>query len=99
MANIHVTYDELRTAGSRLDAGQQDIDHRLIELRSLIDSLVADGFVTSAASGAFHEQYLQFTQGAQQTVSSLNGMARFLRSAADAMQQTDESLAAAIRGA
>ena len=98
MTNLHVTYDEMRSAASRLSAGKEDIDARLLELRSFIDQLVSSGFVTTAASGAFQEQFVQFTTGASQTIGSLEGLGSFLRSAADALQQADESLAASIRG-
>lgn len=99
MANIHVTYDDLRNAAGTLVTGRADIDSKLLELRAFIDALVADGYVTTASSGAFQDTYGQFTAGAQQTVSALEGLSEFLRSAADALQQTDEQLASTIRSA
>ncbi|WP_062200704.1 WXG100 family type VII secretion target [Demequina salsinemoris] len=98
MANITVTYDELRTAADQLLSGQSDIDARLAELKAFIDSLVSGGYVTSASSGAFHEQYTAFTTASHQTISALEGLSQFLRGAADTLQQTDEALASAIRG-
>ncbi len=98
MANLNVTYDELRAAGNRLINGKGDLESRLMELKSSIDNLVAEGYVTSASSGAFQEQYTQFTQSATTAVSALDGLSGFLKSAADALQQTDESLASSIRG-
>lgn len=98
MANLNVTYDELRNAGSQLITGKGDLENRLMELKSYIDNLVTEGFVTSASSGAFHEQYTQFTQSATTAVSALEGLSNFLKAAADALQQTDESLASSIRG-
>lgn len=97
MANLHVTYDDLRQASGTLVTGRSDIDARLLELRAFVDALVAEGYVTTASSGAFQETYAQFTSGAQQTVSALSGLSEFLRAAADALQQTDEQLAASIR--
>ena len=98
MANLNVTYEELRTAGHQLLAGKGDLDGRLLELKSYIDNLVSEGYVTSASSGAFQEQYAQFTTSAHTAVSALEGLSGYLGSAADALQQTDESLAASIRG-
>ncbi len=98
MANLNVTYDDLRNAGNQLVNGKGDLESRLMELKSYIDNLVIEGYVTSASSGAFQEQYTQFTQSATTAISALDGLSTFLRSAADALQQTDESLASSIRG-
>ena len=57
MANLNVTYDELRTAGNQLITGKGDLENRLMELKSYIDNLVSEGYVTSSSSGAFQEQY------------------------------------------
>lgn len=98
MANIHVTYADLTAAGNQLQTGQQDLESKLQELKGYMDSLVAEGYVTDQSSGAFHEQYTQFTANASSCVGALEGMATFLRSAAQTMEQTDASLASAIRG-
>ncbi len=98
MANITVTYDDLRAAADQLVSGQSDIDARLADLKAYIDTLVSGGYVTSASSGAFQEQYTTFTTSSQQAISALEGLSQFLRSAAETLQQTDEALAAAIRG-
>lgn len=98
MANINVTYDDLRTAADQLTSGQGDIDSRLNDLKAYVDNLVSEGYVTSASSGAFQEQYQQFTVSAKNTISAIEGLSGFLRSAADALQQTDEQLASTIRG-
>ncbi len=98
MANLNVTYDELRVAADQLISGQGDIDNRLMELKAYIDNLVSEGYVTTASSGAFQEQYTSSRTSAKQAISALEGLSTFLRSAADALQQTDESLASSIRG-
>lgn len=98
MANITVSYQELQDAASRLRAGQEDINGRLSELKAYIDSLVGGGFVTDQASVAFQEQYTQFTTGATQTVSALEGLSTFLTQTASVMQDVDSSLASSIRG-
>jgi len=98
MVNINVTYDDLRLAADQLTSGQGDIDNRLNELKAYIDNLVSGGYVTTASSGAFQEQYTSFTTAAKQTISSLEGLGQFLRQASDALQQTDETLASSIRG-
>ena len=80
---------------TRLRNGQQDLESKLNELRSLVQQLVQNGFTTSRASGAFDSSYQEFTQGATRTVRGIDGMADYLNKAAQALQQTDEELARA----
>jgi len=98
MANIHLTYADLTAAGNQLTTGQQDLETKLHELKAYVDNLVSEGYVTDQSSGAFQEQFAQFTTNATGCVGALEGMATFLRSAAQTMEQTDASLANAIRG-
>jgi len=98
MASLHVTYQDLRNAATQLTSGQGDIENRLMELKAYIDNLVSEGYVTSASSGAFQEQFTNFTTGAKQTISALEGLSSFLNSAAQALESTDNELAAQIRG-
>ncbi|OJX70313.1 MAG: type VII secretion protein [Micrococcales bacterium 73-13] len=98
MANISVTYGDLLDASARLTAGKEDLLARLQELLATIGGLVSGGFVTDAASGAFHSAYEQFTAGATQTVSALDGLAGFLAQAASVLEGVDRDLGAAIRG-
>lgn len=97
MANLNVTYQEMIDAAQRLDAGREQMTTTLTDLSRLIDQLVAEGFQTQLASGAFNETYEKFTSGTTQAVHGLEGLSQFLRSASDAMQKTDEELAKAIR--
>ena len=93
MANLNVTYDQMQSAATRLRNGQNDLQTKLNELRSLVQQLVQNGFTTSRASGAFDTAYQEFTQGATQ---GIDGMADYLNKAAQALQQTDEQLAQSI---
>ncbi|HWU47592.1 MAG TPA: WXG100 family type VII secretion target [Humibacter sp.] len=98
MANMNVTYGEMTDAANRLISGKDDITSKLHELQSLVNNLVSGGFVTDAASGAFHTSYEQFTKGTQQAVDGLDGMSQFLTKAADALQNVDQQLAKGIGG-
>ncbi|ONI65448.1 WXG100 family type VII secretion target, partial [Leifsonia sp. ALI-44-B] len=42
--------------------------------------------------------YTQFTTGATQAVSGIQGLSDYLNKAADALQNTDQELANAIKG-
>lgn len=98
MANLNVTYSDMKDAAGRLRNGQQEMEAKLLELGQLIDGLVSSGFVTDSASGAYQTQFHQFQTGTKSAIEALEGLASYLDQAADAMQNTDTELANAIRG-
>lgn len=98
MANIVVTYEEVRSSAQRLVAGQDEIVTKLNELKAMIDNLVASGLDTDQAGVAFAESYTEFTTGTTNAVNGLEGLSKFLLAAADAFEQTDGGLASSIRG-
>lgn len=98
MANVNVTYDELRTTAGQLRSGQQQLTDILNTLRTTVNNLVASGFQTDQASGAFQTSYEEFTSGTQQAVNGLEGMASFLEQSAQTLQEVDAQLAQGIRG-
>ncbi len=98
MANLNVTYDDLRDTANRLKAGQGDLQQKLTELSNLVQNLTAQGFQAEQSSAAYRDSFEQFRTGTSQAIDGLEGLANFLTSAADALQQTDEGLANAIRG-
>lgn len=98
MANMNVTYDEMRNGANRLRSGQSEIEGKLGELKSMIDGLVNDGYVTDRSSKAFDQSYTEFNDGVRKTVEGLDGMAQYLEQAAQTLQETDESLASALKG-
>ena len=98
MANLNVTYDDLREAAQRLTAGQDDLINKLVELSNLVSNLTANGFQAEQSSAAYRDSFEQFTTGTRSAVEGLEGLSKFLISAADALQQTDEGLASAIKG-
>ncbi|MGH3693490.1 MAG: WXG100 family type VII secretion target [Pseudonocardiaceae bacterium] len=92
MPNVNVTYEEMRAAGKQLQAGKNDIESRLDQLKRQVDQLVQGGYVTDASSKQFQASYEEFHQGARQMIDGLEGMNSYLHSAADAFQQTDQQL-------
>jgi WXG100 family type VII secretion target len=96
MANLNVTYADMQDGARRLQNGQTDIEAKLSELQSLVQSLVADGYVTDRSSKAFDSAYSEFNDGATKTIAGLEGMSSFLNQAATAMQDTDTQLASAL---
>ena len=97
MANLNVTYQEMRDAATRLTSGQDEITTKLNELKAFIESLISSGFVTDQASVAFGESYRQFTQGATDTVSALTSLGQYLTAAATTLEDADAQLAAGLR--
>lgn len=98
MANINVTYEEIRTTSTRLISGRDDLVAKLTELKNIVDNLVDSGFNTEQAGEAFRQSYADFTNGSTNAVNGLEGLSNFLTSAAETLEQTDTSLASAIRG-
>lgn len=96
MPNLNVTYQDMRDAGTRLRSGEEEIESKLRELKSLVDGLVSGGYVTDKSSVAFTASYQEFNTGATQTIEGLNGMSQYLTAAADALEQTDAELAKAL---
>lgn len=97
MPNMNVTYQDMHDAASRLGQGEDDINSKLTQLKSLVDSLVSGGYVTDKSSVAFNNSYQEFNDGATKTISGLSGMAQYLNKAAQALEQTDSDLANSLK--
>jgi WXG100 family type VII secretion target len=98
MANLNVTYDDLHETAQRLLAGRDDLNSKLTELSSIVQNLTSNGFQAEQSSAAYRDSYEQFTSGTRQAVEGLEGLSKFLVSAADTLRQTDEGLASSIKG-
>lgn len=98
MANVRVTYQEMQDAATKLTNGQSEIEQKLGELKKLVNALVNEGYVTDRSSKQFNELYETFNEGATKTIQSLEGIAEFLKAAADAFQKVDEELASNLKG-
>lgn len=98
MANINVTYDQMEDASRRLKQEATDMQGKLKQLNSMVDSLVADGYVTDRSSKKFDERYKEMNTGGEQLMEGLQGIADYLQKAAEALRNTDEELANAISG-
>jgi WXG100 family type VII secretion target len=96
VANVNVTYAEMQSAASRLNAGEQQINGDLTNLQNMINNLVQSGYVTDTSSKQFEQSYTEFSQGARKMMAGLQGMAAYLNSAAKAFHETDTQLAAAL---
>lgn len=97
MPDMNLTYEQIQSAASRLNAGQSNIDGELGSLQSLVQDLVTSGFVTDVASGAFEAAFEEFSNGAQQVIAGLSQMSNYLNAAVSTFQETDSQLANALQ--
>jgi WXG100 family type VII secretion target len=97
MANVNVTYQELRDVARQLLGGRDDLAQKLTDLSTIVNNLTASGFQTDQASGAYRDSFDQFTAGTKQAVDGLEGLSQFLIQAADTLEQADQGLASGIR--
>jgi WXG100 family type VII secretion target len=93
MSNINVNYDTINGAASQLDQGREALQLQIQQLNTLITNLTNDGFVTTAASGAYQQSFTTYSNGAKQTIDGLIGLADFLRKTAQTLQETDQAIA------
>src|SRR5580693_4469531 len=97
MPNLNVTYAEMQSAASQLKAGEQQIEGDLTRLKSLVDNLVASGYVTDSSSKQFEASYAEFSVGATKLIQGLTGMGQYLDTAANTFQDADAQLAASLK--
>jgi WXG100 family type VII secretion target len=97
--SIKVDYASLQSTAGQLKSGEQEITSQLNRLRALVDELVASGFVTDQASGAFQQSYQQWNTGASNAIAGLQGMSQFLDTAIARHQELDSALKSQAAGA
>lgn len=97
MANITVSYAEMQQAAKDLGNGREEITTRLKSLQRTITGLVASGFVTDRASGAFETAYREYTNGAKTVIEKLTEIELFLTQTSRAMSEMDQQIASRIR--
>ena len=96
MANVNVSYEQMRAAGDRLTNGEQEINGQLDGLAREIRTLVDSGYVTDRSSKQFEMSYNEFTTGVKQVLEGLQGMSAYLKKAAATFEDADAQLAGAL---
>jgi WXG100 family type VII secretion target len=92
MTDLSVGYEGMDSAASQLQQSQEEMTEQLQSLRSMIDGLVSGEFRTQLAFPRFQESYEEWSQGAQQMLEGLDGMASFLNQAVGGIQELDSQL-------
>lgn len=93
MAEIQVSYEEMKASAQRLDRERDEITTKLQGLDQMIEQLVQGAFKTQTASPKFRESFAQWHSGARNAIEGMQGMSQFLNKAVEAHQQLDQSLA------
>ncbi len=93
MSNVKVTYQEMRTAGDKLNTGKDEIFQNLDHLKREIENLLQAGYVTSNSSGKFQHSYETFNTGARAVLEGLTEMSGYLHTAAHTFEEADTLLA------
>ncbi|MEZ0090213.1 WXG100 family type VII secretion target [Streptacidiphilus sp. EB129] len=96
MANMNVTYQEMQDSASRMRNNKSDIDAKLTECKSIVDTLTTSGFVTDQASGKFDEVHTEFVNSANQAMETLDQLSQWLDKAVSAMQDMDTQLTGSL---
>lgn len=97
MSNVNVTYEEMQSAASQLQAARQRIEDDLRGARRLVDNLVSGGYVTDRSSRQFQASYAEFDSGATKMMAGLAEMGQYLNTAARAFSDTDTQLFTSLR--
>ena len=97
MAAIKVTSEELQSVSSQLQAGSEDVSQRLASMESQVRALV-DADWQGAASDSFRDLYEKWHRGARDVKEALDGISQMLAGAARTYQETEDQLAAQLRG-
>jgi WXG100 family type VII secretion target len=96
MADVSVSYEEMRSSASKLDQGRASIEEQLASLKRMIDQLVGTSFKMQSASPKFQQSYEQWDKGAQSAIAGLQGMSAFLNKAVQGHQDLDSSLTSGL---
>lgn len=97
MAIIKVTSEQLRSVSSQLRTGSDDVAQQLQQMESQVKALV-DADWEGAASDSFRDLWDQWHTGARDVKEALTGISQQLGTAAQTYQDTEDQLAAQMRG-
>ncbi|WP_369365109.1 WXG100 family type VII secretion target [Streptomyces sp. CG4] len=88
-----LTYADMDKQAGDLIKAMHNMEEELKGIEKGVASLVANGFTTQKASGAYEESIKEFTKGAAKTVQGLHGLSKFLTDARKAYEHMDHQLA------
>jgi WXG100 family type VII secretion target len=90
MAQLTVTFQDLRDQSSNVQQGAADVNETLTRLTGQIADLA--GRWEGGASQAFQDRWQEWQNGAKAIQQAMDDMGRFLGTAADTYEQTEQGL-------
>ena len=90
-----VTYEDLENLSSQLSTQMGNLQQVINNAQKFVDAVAGVSW-QSQAQGAFTQLHTSWQQSASQIMQAGNGMASFLKSAAQSYQQTDTGLAQSL---
>ncbi|HEY3867645.1 MAG TPA: WXG100 family type VII secretion target [Actinocrinis sp.] len=96
MPNLNVTYGDMSDSASRMRNNKADIDAKIADCKSIVDTLTGSGFVTDQASGRFDEVHTEFVNSANQLMDSLDQLSQWLDKAVSSLQDMDTQMAQSL---
>ncbi|MEU4926975.1 WXG100 family type VII secretion target [Streptomyces yokosukanensis] len=96
--DANLTYADMDKQAGELIKAMHHMEEQLKGIERGVENLVAHGFTTQKASGAYEESIKEFTKGAAKTVQGLHGLSKFLTDARKAYEHLDHQLAQGARG-
>ena len=94
MSEILLRAEDARSAASDVTAAAQDAQDQFRSLKSKLAPL-ADSFRGKTAT-AWDGKYDEWDSSAKELMDALDGLGKFLNSAADAIEETDSKLASQL---
>ncbi|MGW2646751.1 WXG100 family type VII secretion target [Streptomyces sp. NPDC001393] len=93
-----LTYSEMTKQANELIKAMNHMEEQLKGIERGVENLVAHGFTTQKASGAYEESIKDFTKGAAKTIQGLHGLSKYLTDARHAYENLDDHLAKGAKG-
>lgn len=90
-----VTYEDLESLSSQLTTQMNNLQQVIANAQKYVDAVAGVSWQSEAQTN-FSQLHASWQSSAKQIMQSGNGMASFLKTAAQAYQQTDQSLARGI---
>lgn len=89
MPDVRADYEHMTQVANMLNQYHGDITEKLTQLKSAVDNLVSEGYVTDVSSKKFEEGYNEFNSGVTQTLEGMNELSRFLTTKIHQLQEAD----------
>ncbi|SFC85243.1 hypothetical protein SAMN04487968_112121 [Nocardioides terrae] len=98
MTTVSLDYASMKQVAGVLDAKEQAMSVLLARIKTIVDGLVAADFKTVKASPAFDALVIDIVLDMGKSIAAITNFADFLRGAADAYKQADQSMAEKLGG-